>query len=254
MSFLLNVGRSDGDDVRLSDFLKLPGVKAGEVAHRGTPSGYKQSKDWDQYYEQFVSIAGHNHSYLLQGHGDDIMSVVVYGRGNPTDLDKLEKLFAKLGAEVTDDSEFDEDQDEEEQEVTTKQKTNYRDVLTRKAAEHTQIQNDRASDEKAPSFVDIKNRRNKLKWEGRKFAYDRGEKQKNYFETLTFKQYLISENEDWQEDIDDEGHGVGLCPRCKSPARYRGADEMKHLADAKARFECTNEECGHVGRWHHYGE
>ncbi len=52
-------------------------------------------------------------------------------------------------------------------------------------------------------------------------------------------------DEDWSDDITDDGTSTGICPKCKSPASYTMTG--KTLADARAFWECENEDCGHTG-------
>ncbi|KKL13628.1 hypothetical protein LCGC14_2523860 [marine sediment metagenome] len=62
----------------------------------------------------------------------------------------------------------------------------------------------------------------------------------------TFKEYLnevryYRQKEDWQDDIDEHGASIGVCPKCGGIAKIR--TEGPSLATARAFWEC--EDCGH---------
>jgi len=66
---------------------------------------------------------------------------------------------------------------------------------------------------------------------------------------ITFKEYLIEakyyrHNDDWQEDVDEHGASVGVCPNCGG--RAQGSTSGSTISTAKSFMECT--ECGHTGR------
>jgi hypothetical protein len=118
-----------------------------------------------------------------------------------------------------------------------KKKVNYKDMLTKSAAKAKQDSED--FDEKAPSFRDLKNKAAKKSWEERKFAHDRGEKQKNYFEGTkpTFKQFIsewVDENFQCVECGEKAAANDKPCEWCGSvnyteadhePAEYYGEPE-----------------------------
>ncbi len=56
------------------------------------------------------------------------------------------------------------------------------------------------------------------------------------------------QKEDWQEDINDYGQSIAVCPRCGGEAE--GVHEGETLADAKWFWECRD--CGHTGPEHRY--
>ncbi len=67
-------------------------------------------------------------------------------------------------------------------------------------------------------------------------------------EKVTFKEYLINEakyyrhkekeKHDWQDDIDDGGVGVGVCPKCGWLARYESLSN-----DRGSYWVCQNDDC-----------
>ncbi len=70
---------------------------------------------------------------------------------------------------------------------------------------------------------------------------------------MTFKQFLdearyYKQKEDWQDDVDEYGAGVGVCPRCKGKAKY--THEGGDLSTARSFWEC--QDCGHVSPEHKY--
>lgn len=69
-------------------------------------------------------------------------------------------------------------------------------------------------------------------------------------EKLTFKEYLNEvkyyrqkEKEDWSDDIDENGIGIGICPKCGGEARWE-TDWDTH-GGMGAYWTCQDEVCGH---------
>ncbi len=69
-------------------------------------------------------------------------------------------------------------------------------------------------------------------------------------EKLTFKEYLKEvkyyrqkEEADWQDDIDEHGVGIGVCPRCDGEARYV-TDWAPH-GGMWSYWSCQNPRCGY---------
>lgn len=68
-------------------------------------------------------------------------------------------------------------------------------------------------------------------------------------EKFTFKDYLIieakyyrqQEKEDWQDDVDDAGVGIGVCPKCGSEARF--ISDWNPHGGMGSYWACQNSEC-----------
>jgi hypothetical protein len=63
-----------------------------------------------------------------------------------------------------------------------------------------------------------------------------------------FEATYYQQQEDWQDDVNEWGSAVGICPRCKGEARM--TTEGDSLATARSFWEC--QECGHTGPEHRY--
>jgi len=64
---------------------------------------------------------------------------------------------------------------------------------------------------------------------------------------IEVKYYKDTRHLDWQEDIDEHGSMVGVCPKCRGEGRTHF--EGDSLATAKAWWECQN--CGHASPKEH---
>jgi len=70
-------------------------------------------------------------------------------------------------------------------------------------------------------------------------------------EKVTFKEYLINEakyyrekkKEDWSDDVDEHGVGIGVCPKCGGEARYES--DWKPHGGMGSYWTCKNEQCNY---------
>lgn len=93
MSYQLQVKPNDTiNSVSKKAFLKLPGVKAGKVAHRQS----------DGYCEQWFELAGYT-NWILQSHKDDLFAVNVWGAPGERLIKALATSVESVGGELYDE-------------------------------------------------------------------------------------------------------------------------------------------------------
>jgi hypothetical protein len=93
-----------------------------------------------------------------------------------------------------------------------------------------------------------KGKRPKLPW---KKASDSAGQSLGAITEMSFKDYLTEARyykapDDWQEDIDEHGSSIGVCPKCRGEARYETDHHPR--GGMYSHWVCQNEQCGYEQR------